>query len=464
MGEKVNRQQESTITIIGAGMAGTLQAVLLAQRGFRVSLFERNPDPRTGDAPAGRSVNLALGERGRHALATAGLLDEVDAFSIPMRGRMLHNVDGEQRLQPYGKDDSEVIYSVHRARLNECLLNAADRLDDLSIHFDHRLEDIDWDHNTARFSDSARGGQTTQEFSVIIGTDGAGSAVRRNMETRTDLGVSEDLLQTGYKELSIPPGPDGNPLLDPNALHIWPRGGFMLIGLANSDNSFTMTLFLDNEAKDGNRGFDELEDWPSQLEFMNRHFSDAVPLIPRLREEFENNPIGLLGTIRCKKWHLDGKALIIGDAAHAIVPFHGQGVNAAFEDCVALMECLEGHGSRDDIDWHNVFSQLQQQRIDNANAIADMALENYEIMRESVRHEGFLLRKALEHELERRHPGHFIARYSLVMFHRIPYAEAYRRGDIQAGILDELLTGAASLDDISFEKAARLIEQELEPI
>lgn len=464
MGKRVNMQKDSTITIIGAGMAGTLQAVLLAQRGFRVSLFERNPDPRKGDAPAGRSVNLALGERGRFALDTAGLLEKVDTFSIPMRGRMLHSPEGEQRLQPYGKDDTEVIYSVHRARLNECLLDAADGLEELSIRFNHQLDRIDWDTNQAWFKCSEDSGEIAHGFKVLIGTDGAGSALRRSMQTQADLGVSEELLETGYKELSIPPGENGEPLLDPNALHVWPRGGFMLIGLANMDNSFTMTLFLDNHASDNNRGFDELENWPAQLDFMNEYFADAVPLIPDLEREFKQNPIGLLGTIRCKKWHMDSKALIIGDAAHAIVPFHGQGVNAAFEDCVALMECLQEIEPGGEINWKEVFSELQDRRIANANAIADMALENYEIMRESVRHEGFLLRKELEHELERRHPGHFIARYSLVMFHRIPYAEAYRRGEIQAGILDELLKGASSLDDVDFETAARLINDKLNTV
>jgi kynurenine 3-monooxygenase len=458
--KNVTTTRESTITIIGAGMAGTLLAALLAQRGYKVELFERNPDPRKGGAPAGRSVNLALGERGRFALDAAGLLEKVNTFSIPMRGRMLHSPEGEIRLQPYGKDESEVIYSVHRARLNECLLDAADDLGGVTIHFNCCLERVDWESSRAWFSVTGQHEECSHDFDIIIGADGAASALRRNMETRADLGVSEELLQTGYKELTIPPGPDGAPQLDPNALHIWPRGGFMLIGLANADGSFTMTLFMDNRASNGNPGFDQLLDWPSQLEFMREHFCDAVPLMFEMQAEFDQNPIGLLGTIRCRQWHLGGEALLIGDAAHAVVPFHGQGVNAAFEDCVELLDCLD----RGERDWASIFADVQERRIDNANAIADMALENYEIMRESVRHEGFLLRKALEHELERRHPGHFIARYSLVMFHRIPYAEAYRRGDIQAEMLDELLQNAKSLDEVDFDRATRLIERNLDPI
>lgn len=456
----MSKIQNTTVTIIGAGMAGTLQAVLLARRGYTVVLFERNPDPRKDAAPAGRSVNLALGERGRHALAEGGLLDLVDTFSIPMRGRMLHSPDGETRLQPYGKDDSEVIYSVHRARLNTCLLNAAEELEGVTIRFNHKLERIDWDANRAFFSTGEDSDQVIHNFEVVIGADGGGSSLRRSMESIADLGVSEELLETGYKELTIPANPDGSHQLDPNALHIWPRGGFMLIGLANDDGSFTMTLFLDNEASEGNPGFDQLEAWPEQLQFMQDNFGDAVPLLKNLETEFSENPIGLLGTIRCQQWHIGGQALLIGDAAHAIVPFHGQGVNAAFEDCVELMACI-GDGDRA---WAEVFANLQRNRVDNANAIADMALENYKIMRESVRHEGFLLRKALEHELERRHPGHFIARYSLVMFHRIPYAEAFRRGEIQASMLDELLANADSLDDVDFDRAATLIHERLQKI
>lgn len=455
----MNAKPVGRVTIIGAGMAGTLLAVLLAKRGYTVELFERNPDPRRGQAPAGRSVNLALGERGRHALKQGDLLDRVDAFSIPMRGRMLHDLDGGTRLQPYGKDESEVIYSVHRARLNECLLDAAEAFDEVRVHFERRLERVDWDSRMAHFAADNEIG-LSHEFDVLIGADGAGSALRRAMSEVADLGISEELLETGYKELTIPARSEGDHQLDPNALHIWPRGGFMLIGLANADGSFTMTLFLDNKAKDEMPGFDQLGDWPAQRAFMAGQFPDAVAMMPNLEAEFRDHPIGLLGTIRCRRWHLDGRALLVGDAAHAIVPFHGQGVNAAFEDCVDLMECLDAAKGG----WREVFARLQDRRRDNANAIADMALENYEIMRESVRHEGFLLRKALEHELERRHPNHFVARYSLVMFHRVPYAEAYRRGEIQADILDELLDGVSSLDDVDYGRAEQLIGEKLSPL
>lgn len=455
---------QGPVTIIGAGMAGVALAILLAKRGYTVELFERNPDPRLGGAPAGRSVNLALGERGLHCLKLCGLLETVHEFAIPMRGRMLHDPAGNTRLQPYGKDDSEVIYSVHRARLNECLLNAASALDRVSLNFDRELQEIRWDEKEARFVNRKSAGDQQwsvirHRFETLIGADGGGSVVRKHLEKALGIRFSEELLDTGYKELTIPAVADGSHQLDPNALHIWPRGGFMLIGLANADGSFTMTLFLDNKGTAEQPGFDQLEDWPAQKAFMEKEFPDAVPLLADLEEEFRDNPIGLLGTVRCRLWHLGGKASLIGDAAHAIVPFHGQGVNAAFEDCVEFIDCLEA-GS----EWDAVFEELQLRRRDNANAIADMALENYDIMRESVRHDGFLLRKELEHELERRFPGHFVARYSLVMFHRIPYAEAYRRGEIQAQILDELLADAEALEDVDFALAGEIINTRLKPL
>lgn len=446
--------QTEAVTVIGAGLAGALLSVLLAQRGFRVHLFERNPDPRRGNAAGGRSINLALAERGRHALRRASLLEAVDRFTLPMRGRALHALDGNVTLQPYGAADNEVIWSTHRALLNRLLLDAAEATGRVELRFDHRLADIDWDTRALHFA----GAETpSHRFQVLIGADGGGSAVRRSMQTMTDLGVSEELLDHGYRELTIPATPEGGFAMDPAALHIWPRSEFMLIALPNDDRSFTVTLFLANE---GDPSFASLGDWPAQQAFCEQYFPDAVPLMPELRDDFRNNPVGLLGTIRCRRWALDGRALLIGDAAHAVVPFHGQGMNAAFEDCVALVDLLDDPQQ----DWAQVFERLEEERRDNANAIADMALENYDIMRESVRHPQFLLRKALEHELERRHGERFIARYSLVMFHRIPYAEAFRRGEIQAALLDELLDGIERLEDVDFDRAARLIGERLELI
>lgn len=447
----------SKITIAGAGLAGTLLAVLLAKKGYSVEVFERNPDPRKTGATAGRSINLALAERGRHALRQAGLLAEVDTYTIPMRGRMLHDLEGNLTLQPYGKNDSEVIWSTHRARLNRTMLDAAEASGRIRLFFDHRLAGVDWDRQVLTCTDSKEEKVHEHSFDVLIGTDGGGSAVRKAMQQVVDLGVSEDLLEHGYKELHIKPAADGDFVMDANALHIWPRGGFMMIALPNSDSSFTVTLFLSNH---GDPGFDAMPDWQAQRAFMRQYFPDAIPLLEDLERDFQENPVGLLGTIRCRKWHLDGKAVLLGDAAHAVVPFHGQGMNAAFEDCVEFMDCLE-HGAHS---WEDLFKRFQARRIDHANAIADMALENYLVMREAVRDPRFLLRKQLEHELERRHPARFIARYSLVMFHRMPYAEVYQRGKVQAAMLDQLLEHANSLAGVDFDLAARLVDGQLSEI
>ncbi|MFT5140876.1 MAG: kynurenine 3-monooxygenase [Rhodothermales bacterium] len=445
------------ITIIGAGLAGTLLSVLLAKRGFQVDLFERNHDPRKSGPAAGRSINLALAERGRYALRLAGLLEEVDRFTIPMRGRMLHSIDGTLTLQKYGKDESEVIWSTHRAELNKTMLNAAEASDRVRIFFNHTVTAVDWETNTLHCINPEKEKSHSHQFEVLIGADGGGSPVRKAMGAVTDLGVSEDILEHGYRELSIPAGVSGEFQMDQNALHIWPRGGFMLIALPNSGGSFTVTLFLSNHE---NPGFGHLKDWPQQQQFIEQHFPDIKFLLGDLEADFRDNPVGLLGTVRCKKWYLNDKALLLGDAAHAIVPFHGQGMNAAFEDCSEFIDCLENQNRG----WEEFFEDFQEKRIDHANAIADMALENYLIMRESVRDPNFLLRKELEHELERRHPQRFIARYSLVMFHRLPYALVYQRGQLQAGILDRLLADADVLKDVDFELAARLINEQLDKL
>ena len=414
-------------------------------------------DPRRKSSASGRSINLAIGERGRHALQQVGLLESVDKFTIPMRGRMLHDPDGKLTLQPYGKDDSEVIYSAHRARLNMLLLDAAENTGHVHLFFNHELVSLDRREKQMQFRDPRDGGQHEHAYQVLIGADGGGSVVRQAMSGWIDLGVSEEKLEHGYRELTIPAAQDGAFRMDPNALHIWPRGGHMLIALPNPDGSFTVTLFLSNE---GEPGLDSLSEWPLQKMFMEDHFPDAVSLLDHMQADFDNNPIGRLGTIRCRQWHDRDSAVLIGDAAHAVVPFHGQGMNAAFEDCVDFMLCI-GDTNRD---WSDLFNTFQKMRIDNANAIADMAIENYLVMRESVRHSGFLVRKQLEHELERRHPKRFIARYSLVMFHRVPYAECYRRGKIQAALLDELLAGVEGIQDVDYEKAARLVSEWLDPV
>jgi kynurenine 3-monooxygenase len=370
-----------------------------------------------------------------------------------MRGRMVHDESGGQQLQPYGNKPHEVIYSASRAALNGILLTAAEAAG-ATIRFNCRCAGIHLAGNRVALVDEESGERFERAFGVVIGADGSGSVVREAIARATGGTVDDDRLGHGYKELTIPPGPDGAHRMEKNALHIWPRGGFMLIALPNLDGSFTATLFLPHEGKES---FASLQTEEAVAAFFEARFGDAVPLVDDLAGTFFRNPTGTLGTVRSHPWHHGGKAAIVGDAAHAIVPFHGQGMNAGFEDCVALDGCIDRHGG----DWRRVFAAFADARKPDAEAIADMALENYVEMRDAVRDPAFLLRKALAWKLEELYPDIFIPRYSMVMFHLLPYAEAYRRGRIQAGILEELCASVTSVDEVDLARARQLIEEKL---
>lgn len=438
------------ISIVGAGLAGSLLALDLARRGQSVELFERYPDPRRQRVPAGRSINLALAERGRMALSKAGLLETVEAFSLPMRGRMLHDVNGETRLQRYGQRADEVIWSVHRGHLNQALLDAAEGAG-VRIHFDHELASADFEKRELRFTNAA-GETLTVAFRLAIGADGAGSALRRAMEQVRPLNAREVPLGHGYRELSIPPGPDGDFQLDPEALHIWPRGGYMMIALPNPDRSFTCTLFLANASSEEDApSFERLQDPAEMRRFLTREFPDAVERMSELDHELRNNPVGYLATLYTDHWHLDDRAVLIGDAAHAIVPFHGQGMNAAFEDVVALSDRLVERGISE-----AVLEDFVAERKPSADAIAAMALDNYLEMRDRVRDPRFHLIKQLEWALEARLGEAFIPRYQMVMFHpEISYAEAHRRGERQRELLERLTEGHESIEEIDLDQACQ---------
>ena len=372
-----------------------------------------------------------------------------------MRGRMLHDPAGAQRFLPYGQRAAEEIYSVSRAALNALLYRLAAERHGVEYRFEHRCVDVDVATGTPIVA--TRTGRVAVEADIVFAADGAGSEIRRALAAAGSIEATEELLDHGYKELTIAPTATGDFALEPNALHIWPRGRFMLIALPNPDRSFTATLFLPNE---GAVSFAAL-DAESVGEFFNREFADAMPLMPALVRDYAEHPTGMLGTVTCAPWSFK-KVLMVGDAAHAIVPFHGQGMNAAFEDCVVLERLIEAQGSIDACDWPTLFEDFERARAPNARAIADMAVENYREMRDEVRDAKFKLRADLSFELERRFPGKFIPRYSMVMFHpEIPYAEAQRRGATQMSILERLTAGVAALDAVDFRTAAELIDAEL---
>jgi kynurenine 3-monooxygenase len=440
-----------SIQIVGAGLAGALLALLCARRGIQVTLYERRPDPRQAHPEQGRSINLALAARGMHALERAGAMEAVRPLLIPMRGRMVHEPGAAASLQPYGQRAEEVIWSVGRAELNRVLIDAAARHAGVTVHFSHACLGVDAASDRLRVRDSLSGAQHEMALTPTIATDGAGSLVRTCLADAAAVAAREDWLDHDYKELTIP-AQQGRHALENHALHVWPRGGFMLIALPNTDGSFTATLFL---ARHGPASFATLASPAAVSAFFGREFPDVVPLMPDLLAEFATHPQGRLGTVHVAPWHVGGKVLLLGDAAHAIVPFHGQGMNAAFEDCLVLDSLLDGSQ-----DWSDVFERFETARRGNTEAIAQMALENYLEMRDAVRDAGFVRRRAIAMALERAFPGRFIPRYSMVMFHpEISYAEAQRRGEIQARILDELDHG----DGVDFDaaRAASLIAARL---
>jgi kynurenine 3-monooxygenase len=407
-----------TITIIGAGLAGSLMACMLARRGCCVQVVERRPDPRARGFIGGRSINLALSTRGIHALEQVGLAERVLAEAIPMRGRMMHAVDGATTFQPYSKNPQDAINSVSRGGLNLALLDAADAHGNVTLRFGCRCLDVDLDRAEGRLLDEESGQELTIGGDVVIGADGAFSVVRGQMQRTERFDYGQQYLDYGYRELTVPPTADGRFAMEPNALHIWPRGGYMMIALPNRDCSFTCTLFWPYEGPASVQAVRE----SGQVEpFFQRHFPDAVPLMPTLVEDYRANPIGSLVTVRCHPWHR-GRAVLLGDAAHAVVPFYGQGMNAAFEGCVELDACFEEHGA----DLQAVFARYTAQRKPNADAIADLALANFVEMRDRVGSSAFLMKKKLEQALHRLFPRAFLPLYNMVSFSRIPYDQARR--------------------------------------
>jgi len=451
------KPERDKLTLIGSGLTGPLLAVSLVGRGFPVQLYERRPDMRRVRISAGRSINLALSTRGIHALREAGLWGDIVSILIPMRGRMMHSVAGELTFMPYGKDDTEFINSVSRAELNIALMNAAERAG-VSIHFNERCIGFDLRTGAVHLRNEDTGAESVVDSDVVIGTDGAVSLVRTEMLKLPRFNFSQQYLDYGYKEVTIPAGPDSRHVFETHALHIWPRGTFMLIALPNIDGTFGCILFLPFEG--GDPSFEALDTEAKVLLFFETQFPDALRLMPNLVEDYFQNPTGAMVTIKCSPWHLDGKALLLGDAAHAIVPFFGQGMNCAFEDCTYFLELLDRYGS----DWPVLFSAFEKLRKADTDAIADLALENFVEMRDRVADPRFLFRKKVEIELEKKYPGRFVPKYAMVTFHRTPYAVAAQRGAVQDRMLEQLSDSVERLEDVDWAKADALVQQGLTPL
>jgi len=441
-----------SLSIIGAGLAGSLLAILLSRQGWRITLYERRGDPRISDYESGRSINLALAERGRNALRQAGVEDAVMAKAVMMRGRMVHPRQGEPQLQRYGRDDSEVIWSIHRKDLNTTLLQLAEDAG-AQVHFHRRLHTVDFDAGYARFIDDRDDHPHDIRFDTLIGADGAGSALRAAMNRKHPLDERIEFLDHSYKELEIPPTDEGGFRIEANALHIWPRGNYMCIALPNDEGTFTVTLFLPNE---GNPSFATTNSGAEAEALFARDFPDALALIPNLRRDWEEHPPGLLGTLHLRQWHLQGRAVLLGDAAHAMVPFHGQGMNCAFEDCVALARHLLEQDS-----LAQAFAAFEAERKPNAEAIQQMALENYLEMRDRVADPAFLLQRELEQQLQARWPTRFVPHYTMVTFLHTPYAVALERTELQRRILEQATAGHDSLQHIDWAALERVVHAQL---
>ncbi|PYL23829.1 MAG: kynurenine 3-monooxygenase [Verrucomicrobia bacterium] len=413
--------------LIVSGLAGGLLAAYLGRRGYDVDLYERRADPREGNIVGGRSINLAISTRGIHALEQIGIADEALRHAIPMRGRMIHDKSGDLHFSPYDVDPKKCINSIGRAALNTTVIEAAQRYPNVRVHFNHRCTVVDLDTPTVQLE--TEDGRLSARGDAVIGVDGAFSAVRQSMQLKIDnFQYDESYLAHGYKELTIPPGPHDSWRMEKNALHIWPRKSFMMIALPNPDGSFTCTLFWEFE---GPRSFATTKTDDAVRRFFDEEFPDAVPLMPMLVEDFRQNPTGSLVTIRCAPWSYQDKVALVGDAAHAVVPFYGQGMNAAFEDCVVLNECLQKFPDNRERAFREYFSRRKA----NTDALADLAIGNFIEMRDKTASKTFRAKKKLDHLLERLLPGIYLPLYTMVTFTQIPYAEAARRARLQDRIV-----------------------------
>jgi kynurenine 3-monooxygenase len=419
------------ITIIGGGLAGSLAAIYMAKRGFEVNLFERRPDMRKASVYQGRSINLALSMRGLNALEKIGLDKEILSDAIPMYGRMMHSKTGELSYHPYGKE-GQAINSVSRGRLNIKLIELADEFENINIYFNSRCTDVDVNNTSATFI-LEDGSTKTITGSRILGTDGAFAATRGKLQVSDRFNYSQNYLHVGYKELVIPEGENNSFQMEKYALHIWPRGSFMMIALPNPAGDFTCTLFMPFEL------FESIKTKEEVGNFFREHFSDTVQMMPTLLEDYMANPTSSLVTVRCYPWVKGDKLALAGDAAHAIVPFYGQGMNCSFEDIVVLDNMVEKYGD----DWTTIFDEYQKERKPNADAIADLAIQNYYEMADKVGDKHFLHKKHIEHELTELYPNQFKSQYELTTFSLSPYKYALDQGKKNDALLEHIIANKA---------------------
>ena len=436
---------QNKIVLIGAGLSGPVMGIYLSQHGLNVDIYEKRPDMRSNNMSAGRSINLALSIRGIRALKEIGIFNEIKPLLIPMKGRMIHDMDGQTTMQPYGQKNNEVIYSVSRADLNKKLMTAAENTSKVNFFFNHDLVSADLRNNFLLFNNKKK-----ISFNSVIGCDGSSSILRDEIIKESNAKFVKKPLGHAYKELTIPPK-SNQFAIESDVLHIWPRGNFMLIALPNMDKSFTCTLFMPSK---GATSFETIKTSKEVNDLFKTYFPDILDLIPTLHDDYIKNPTGNLATIYLDPWHFDNRALLIGDAAHAIVPFFGQGMNASFQDCTTLNKLIK----KEKNDWGSIFSTFSKQHVVNGHAIADMAIENYEEMRDSVNKTSFQAQRKLEFSLEKQFPNKFIPRYSMVSFSERPYSEVYNKGEKQYKLLNALLEIDPSGNTINSDIVDKIIK------